>query len=279
MSTVTDHWHELVTVALLGTDRREPPPPPAVLADVVDDALDDGAAARMLTVVAANVVARRVGFRPGPVAPPLQTAPPDPRPVLPLAASERWRRVIAEWPVLEDEYWLAVARRGWRLPPDLLVAALRRHRRDAHRWHDVMTVGGGAAAWLVEHRPDLGRDDRPRPEPRELGLDGLPPLPVAPELVGLLSAGEAAVVDAMVNLLNAGGVTLAHRNVLVNFVARCRPDVLPGLAAALRTEVNGPATTLALALADLATTRDTMRAEIDGATPQPPTGQLEFRES
>ena len=27
--SITEHWHELVTVALLGTDRREPSPAPA----------------------------------------------------------------------------------------------------------------------------------------------------------------------------------------------------------------------------------------------------------
>lgn len=261
--TVTAHWHELVTVALLGTDRREPPPAPPVLADLVDDALDDTAAARMLTAVAATVVARRTGVRPGAPAPGLQPAPTDPRPMLSPAAARRWRQVVAEWPVLEDEFWLAVARLGWRVPPDVLVAALRRHGRDAHRWRAVMEAGGPSAAWLVEHRPDLGRRDRATGPAPERGLDGLVPLPVAPELVELLTAGEAAVVAAVVALLTAGRATMAHRNVLVNFVARCRADVLPGLVAALRHEVHGAAATLALTLADLAATRHAMLTELD----------------
>lgn len=261
--SITSHWHELVTVALLGTDRRDPPLPPAALADVVDDALDRHPAARMLTAVGASVVARRVGVRPGPPATTLQAPPPDRRPMVSPAAAARWRRVIAEWPVLEDEYWAAVRRRRRRVPPDLLVAALRRHRRDGHRWGEVMAVGGPAAAWLVNHRPGLGRGDRSAPVPPERGLDELPALPVAPELVGLLSAGERAVVAGVVGLLVTGRVTMAHRNVLVNFVARCRPDVLPALAAALVTDVAGPGATLALALADLATTRHDMLAELD----------------
>ena len=84
--SITEHWHELVTVALLGTDRREPSPAPPLLADVIDDALGDTAADRLLTAVAAAVVARRVGVRPGRGAAPLQTAPIDRRPVLPVAA-------------------------------------------------------------------------------------------------------------------------------------------------------------------------------------------------
>ena len=263
--SITEHWHELVTVALLGTDRREPSPAPPLLADVIDDALGDTAADRLLTAVAAAVVARRVGMRPGRGAAPLQTAPIDRRPVLPVAGARRWARVITEWPVLEDEYWVTVRRHGWRLPPDVLVGALRRHRRDAHRWADVMAIGGASAAWLVEHRPDLGRRESsadPGPGP-ERGLDGLVALAVAPELVGVLTAGEAVVVAATVELLESPGITMAHRNVLVNFVARCRADVLPGLALALRTDVGGPAGTLGMVLSELATARHTMLMELE----------------
>lgn len=265
--TVTDHWHELVTTALLGTDRRDPPPPPDVLADTIDDALTPTPVARLVTDVAATVVARRVGMRPGPPVPGLQAAGPDPRPLLTPAAARRWHRTVSEWPVLEDEFWLQVRRGRWRPSPDVLVAALRRHRGDRARWDEVMAVGGAAAVWLVEHRPHLGRaasGSRPTDaDVAALGLDGLPALPVAPELVGVLTAGETAVVNALVALLSSGGVTMAHRNVLVNFVARCRRDVLTGLAAALRHEVDGPAITLALTLGDLALFRHELLAELE----------------
>ncbi len=40
---------------------------------------------------------------------------------------------MAEWPVLEDEWVLTVIERGMRLPPDVVVALLIRHRTDATR--------------------------------------------------------------------------------------------------------------------------------------------------
>jgi hypothetical protein len=47
-ASLTEHWLELVTVALLGTDRREPPDPPVgALADLVSDSVAPTASARL----------------------------------------------------------------------------------------------------------------------------------------------------------------------------------------------------------------------------------------
>ena len=89
------------------------------------------------------------------------------------------------------------------------------------------------------------------------------PARYGPELVGALTAGESVVVAATVDLLMSSGITMAHRNVLANFIARCRPDVLPGLAQALRTEVVGPGATLGMVLSELATARHTMLTELE----------------
>ena len=75
MSLVADHWHELVTAALLGTDRRDPPdPPPGPLADAVADCAAPTPSGRMLADVAACTAVRRAGLRPHPPATPLAPA-------------------------------------------------------------------------------------------------------------------------------------------------------------------------------------------------------------
>lgn len=265
--TITDHWRDLVTVALLGTDRRDPPAPPAgPLADVVDDALASTPAARMLTDVAATVAARRAGLRPAaPVAPPAP-APADERPLLPAAAADRARRGLRRWPVLEDEWLLLVGQHGWRLPPDLLVALLARHRRDAPRRGIILHLTGPRGAWLVDHQPGLGpppRASEPAPIPPSR-LDELPGLAVAPELAGLLAAPAARIVPALTAGLADGTFTTAHRQVLVNFLARCRADVLGEVGAALHTDAaTGRAAALAATLADLVAVRAALRHDLE----------------
>src|SRR5262245_13302177 len=107
-TTLGAHWHDLVTASLLGTDRREPPAPPAgPVADLVADTTRPDPSGRMLAAVAACTVARRAGVRPRPPTAPLAPPEADHRPVVPPAASRRWRQVVAAWPVLEDE-WLGI---------------------------------------------------------------------------------------------------------------------------------------------------------------------------
>ena len=250
-ATLTEHWHELVTVALLGTDRRDPPePPPGLLADLVDDAVVATPSARMLAAVGGCVAARRAGLTPrAPVAPPVP-APLDDRPLVASAAARRWWSLIVTWPVLEDEWLATVERAGQRLPPDVLVGLLRRHRTDAARRARVRRIGGPLADWLLEHQPDLSSSVARRPAP---AVDELPALAVPPELLPLLTAGPAIVVPAVVAGFRDGAFGIAHRAVLVNFVARMRPDALLPLAAALGgAEVPYAAAGLAQSLAELA---------------------------
>lgn len=260
--TITELWHELVTTSLLGTDRRDPPaPPPGPLADAVDDALEPTPSARMLTTVATCVVARRAGLLPRPPAAPLVPPELDDRPLVPPAASRRWWSITHAWPVLEDE-WLHVATRaGWRLPPDVLVGLLRRHRGDANRWGRVVRLGGPVVPWLLEHGPALrGPSRRPATE----STDGLPTLAVAPQLAGLLDAGPQPVVTAVLAGLVDGTFGITHRPVLINFVARARTDTLEPLAAAL-AEAHVPAGVdgIASALSYLAGTRAQMLRELE----------------
>ncbi len=263
MSTsLTEHWHDLVTVALLGTDRRDPPEPPTgPFADVVDDTVAATPSARMLVAVAGCVAARRAGVRPlAPAAPPV--APDDDiRPLVTPAAARRWWSLIHAWPVLEDEWLAVVERSGQRLPADVLVGLLRRHRTDGTRLAVVRRMGGAVATWLLEHQPSL-RSSTTLRRPPAVG-DPLPGLAVPPDLLALLEAGPDVVVPAVVSGFRDGAFGVAHRAVLVNFVARARTDTLLPLASALAAaELPHTNAGLAASLAELAATRHHMLAEL-----------------
>jgi hypothetical protein len=256
-TTVGEYWSTLVTASLLGTDRRDPPEPPdGPLADVVADAVRPTPSGRMLAAVAACTVARRAGVRPRP--PVARLAPPDTddRPVVPAAAARRWRHVVTTWPVLEDEWLRTVADRGWRLPPDVLVGLLRRHRTDRARRALVAQLAGPAAAWIVDHLPELAA---PAGAARSGPEAGVPT--VSPELAPYLTADTGAIVTAIAGGMAEGAFGPPHRAVLINFVARCRPDALAALAEALRT-VDSSGVGLAQLLAELAATRHEMLAEL-----------------
>lgn len=260
--TITDHWHDLVTVSLLGTDRRDPPDPPnGPLADVVADVLATTPSARMLSAVGACIAVRRAGIVPLPPAVALASPAADERPMLPPAAAGRWRTMVAHWPVLEDEWLQQVERRGWRLSPDVLAELMRRHRTDGARWARVARTGGPVVAWLLEHQPSL----RPPSGRAQAAADvGLPGLAVAPALAPLLTAPAGTVIAAVLGGLADRTFVLAHRAVLVNLVARCRADILAALATALgEADVPPAAAGLARSLADLAATRHLMLQELD----------------
>jgi hypothetical protein len=259
VSDLDRYWDELVTASLLGTDRRDPPPPPpGLLADLVADTLRPDGAARMLAAVAATAAARRAAFVASPPASTLQRADGDDRPWCPASAVDTWRLVVADWPVLEDEWLLAVAEGGWSLPPDALVDLLARHRGDAVRRARVVRAGGPTARWVVEQVPRLGAT-APRSVPLA-AVTSLPELPITPELQELTSADAHTVSTRLRVGFSSGAFTAAHRAVLVNLLARCRPEVLLDVAEVLA----GDGSTLALGLSELARFRHRMLAELSG---------------
>lgn len=253
--TVDDYWRAVVTTALLGTDRRDPPPPPSgPVADAIADALGDDPGRRLLTAVAVVTAARRAGFEPLPPTAPLQAPDADPRPLCPAPAAATWRQVVADWPVLEDEWLSVVSSEGWRLPPDVLAEALSRHRRSPERARLVVAAGGPAAGWVVDHVPGLEMPSV------SLGDDrtGLPELPMPADLAELLPADAHTFVAHLVTGFESDEFGPAHRAVLVNLLARCRREVLVDAAEALSVVASG----LALALADLARLRHRMLDEL-----------------
>ncbi len=269
-STASETWAELVTVGLLGTDRRDPPAlPDGPIADLVADALRPTPQGRLLASVSAMVVARRCGVLPLPPRPPLMPPDHDPRPMLSVLAARRWHTIAANWPVLEPEWLAAASAHGWRPSPDVLVAMLRRHRRSPHVAAAVVAFGGPLAPWLIEHQSDLApfTARQEAPEPRML--------PVPAELEPLLGAAPDRIATAVVSGLAAGHFKWSHRAVLLNTVARVARASLPTLIAALeegrdRVESHGhlsrePGSPLSLweSLIELAAVRRDMLDELE----------------
>jgi len=168
--------------------------------------------------------------------------------------------VIGEWSVLEDEWVLTVIDQGLRLPPDAVAELLFRHRGDAVRRARVAVAVGPIADWLADHVPRLA--------PAAGGtvsadaVTSLPELPVPPELAELLTADAHTFVQRLLPGFVDATYGPAHRAVLVNLIARCRPAVLLDAADALEHTRIG----LALALADLARLRFRMLTELGAST-------------
>jgi len=254
---VEEVWRELVTVALLGTDRRDPPPLPAgVVADVVADAVRPDPASRMLAGVAAVAAARRAAFVPLPAAPTLQPPEPDERPMCPPAAAHTWATIVEEWPVLEDEWMLTVIDRGYRLAPDVLVDAFLRHRNDAVRRSRAAVAAGPLGRWVVDHVPGLAAATAATASAE--AVTTLPNLAMPPDLAELLTLDAHTFVGRLLPGFERHEFGPSHRAVLVNLLARCRREVLADTADALSAVGSG----LAIACADLCRLRDRMLSEL-----------------
>ena len=265
MVSVGDEWRELVSVAMLGTDRRNPPEPGGLIADLVDDTVRSTPSERMLAQVAAMVAVRRAGVLPGPPRVAVDGPGVDDRPVCVPAAAERWHHVVSSWPVLEDEWMLTVVTNGWRVPPDLVPDILTRHRSDPIRRTRAELACGPLAGWLVGHLPELAakRSGGAQPDPSAEDVAELPALPIPPDLEPLLHADGDVVAPQLAGAIDAGMLVHAHRAVLVNLVARVRPDAVGDVASALES-IEGASVGFPLAsvLADLARTRQRMLDEL-----------------
>lgn len=267
-ASLNDYWNEMVTVALLGTDRRDPPLPPAGgLADLAADDPQPTPSQRLLQQVAGCTVVRRAGLLPG--APIATVAPPAPdqRPPTPQSATRTWRRLVADWPLLEDEWVLAVVRNGRRLAPELVPPVLARHRTDATRHARALVAAGPLGDWMIGWSPRLACTAKKPAVVHSLGVELLaevPELPIVPELLPLLSAPAAQAARTLSAGLSSAELGRSHKAVLVNLIARMQPSSLPAVAQAIdRVDPSSPSIGLAFALADLAHLRHHMLTELE----------------
>jgi hypothetical protein len=136
-------WGELVSAALLGTERREPDAPALV---VVERA---SAEERLLAAAATDVVYRRAGARPRAAEGRLEAAPAESLPRCSPAAARRLAAILlgGEAGNVLDE-WLELAQRaGLRVPEELLPDLLD-HARGERRV-SVLAVAGARGRWLA----------------------------------------------------------------------------------------------------------------------------------
>ncbi|MEW2291848.1 DUF5691 domain-containing protein [Streptomyces sp. NPDC006743] len=152
-------WEELVTTALLGTDRRRPP------AGVPGR----DAPVALLDAAAALTVSRRAGLLPAPAGERPRPAPADPRPVVPPAAARRLTQLLADRsgtagggrrgtaPDLMEllPQWLAAANaRGYAAPAHALPALLDAARGRTDLRPAALAFAGPRALWLARLNPD-----------------------------------------------------------------------------------------------------------------------------
>jgi hypothetical protein len=207
-------WEELVTVALLGTERRTPP------------GLRPGqqASVALLDAAAVETVRRRAGIRPARAADHPEPAAPDPRAALPPAAAGRLATLLADRPgtggggrrgaapdLMELlPQWLALANaRGFAAPPQILPALLDAARGRTDLRPAALAFAGPRALWLARLNPEWrfalrsapgGGAELPEPDEvarvRQLWQEGL-----FAERVALLTSVRAKDASAARELL------------------------------------------------------------------------------
>lgn len=154
-------WDELVTTALLGTDRRALPD--ALLGSSKE------APVALLDAAAEQTVRRRAGLRPAAAVALPEPAAGDPRPPVPPAARRRLATLLTDQPgtggggrrgaapdLMELlPQWLALANaRGYGAPPELLPALLNAARGRTDLRPQALTFAGPRALWLARLNPD-----------------------------------------------------------------------------------------------------------------------------
>ena len=153
-------WAELVSAALVGTDRRPVP--------------------GLLGRAAVEVVRRRAGRRPR-RGEPLPGAPGEERPLVPPAAGERLARILGgERSRLLHEWLEAAASRGLRVPADAIPRLLDHGAKDRSARHWLGVVTGARGRWLAGLNPywsyllqeAAGDATAHGPEAWELGTSG-----------------------------------------------------------------------------------------------------------
>lgn len=208
--TGTTRWEDLVTSALLGTDRRTPP------ADIMAPGQD--ASGALLDAAALHTLRRRAGLRPARAAARPEPAPHDDRRELPEPARRRLAQLLADRsapagsggrrgtaPDLTEllPQWLTTANdQGYRAPAAALPALLDAARgRNDLRPH-ALAFAGARGLWLARFNPDWKFTLR--------GASGAAVLPDTQDSEGVRQLWEQGLFAERVTLLAAVRARDAH---------------------------------------------------------------------
>lgn len=142
-------WDDLVSTALLGTQRRRPNL--AGLPEAVRPLVGGGPEEALLTAAAVLANYRRAGRVPARPQARLPVADRDGRPLVPPAARRRLLRMPAE---LLGEWLHAVHEKGMRVPPEHLPALAEAARTRPALRAPLAAVAGPAGSWLGERNPE-----------------------------------------------------------------------------------------------------------------------------
>jgi hypothetical protein len=206
-----DEWDDMVTVALIGTDRRQSHEPGG-----------------LLDRAAALTAARRAGRLPGHALGPAEQALADPRPPVGPAATERLGRMLrGTRTALLPEWLRAAAERGKR-PPDQLLPALLSLARSTPLIRPLL-ADNPRARWLAALNPDWSFPEfAAATDPATWRLGSLAERRAY--LAGLRATDPAAARE----LVSAAGHTAAERAEFIAVLAdRLSPDDEPLLERAL----------------------------------------------
>ena len=150
-------WNELVTAALLGTERRQVAQPAAdgalgELLRKIDPTDREGA---LLSAAASIALARQAGRLPAQRG--QASAPPsdaDDLPACPPRAVQHLAALLGAQRSLRPEWLSALARGGWRVPAAHLPALLDLGRAQSELRAAILPVLGKRGAWLAAQNPD-----------------------------------------------------------------------------------------------------------------------------
>ncbi|MEU4832490.1 DUF5691 domain-containing protein [Streptosporangium sp. NPDC023615] len=137
-------WEDLVSTALVGTDRR---PIAGQAASEVE----------LLERAAVHTLRTRAGRRPVAGTEPPAPAAPEEQPVVPPAAADRFAGLLeGKRPKLLDEWLAAASGHGYRLSPHLLPQLLDHAARDRSIRPHVGVLAGNRGRWLAGLNPSWG---------------------------------------------------------------------------------------------------------------------------